>query len=185
MRHGPKPPALHKHIHQRADDGHKIHRQQQQRPQQRPRPQPRQRLAHHLPQPRDRITASFPSAGGGDVAPLRDERLAPAGHQRAVKGIRQGVAEDERAREEGGDGGAFAEDEQGGREGGQQGPAREEHQGHLRDVGEEEHARCDAEAEGDGLAGAREERAPEGFVGCKVDEALGSVISLSLGCGWG
>lgn len=89
----------------------------------------------------------------------------------AIKGIGQRVSEDKRPREKIGDGRAFAEDEQRGGNRGQR-AAGEGHDGCLRDVGEEEHGGCDAEAKTDGLDSTRDERAPKVFVVGEEENAL-------------
>lgn len=160
--------SLHKDIQHRPDHRNKVQGQIEQRSQQRPRVQPRERASKYLTQPSDGI---FPSRSGFHLASLRYEWLLVTRDQGAIEGIDQGVFDEERPREDVCYGGTFAKYEN--RCGNScQWATSEGHDGHLWHVREEEHDGRDAYSQRDSSAGARYERAPEVFVGRKVDNSL-------------
>ena len=166
VRRRPNLLPLSSNIHEAPNHRNEIQRPINQRPEQRRHRQLRQRCRCQRSQPGHRIRARRPNQPF-----LLDQLRVPARNQRAVKGIRERVAEEERPREEVDNRRALAEDEQGRGYRGQR-PTGECQKRGLRDVCEEEHCRCHCDSEGHCGAEFGEEGCSEWSVRHEVEDSL-------------
>lgn len=139
MRHWPRPLSLEYHEDDRANNRYEIEREVQKVSDQSRRRELLEGLLRDLPKLAHEVTATF------DLSALRYETCGVLGDQHTVKGVYQRVLDQERLAEDSKEGAGFRKHEQSGRNGSERARC-ERHYGHLRQICECEHGRCDPQA---------------------------------------
>jgi hypothetical protein len=125
------------------------------------------RLASQLAEPGNHVSSTTTL----DLAFLRNKLRVATLDESSVKSVDETVFDEQSLAQDHGESAGFAEHEQRCGEGGKWTRGEEHHSG-LREVGEEEHEGCDAEAESQGGRELVQKRRPEAAVGGEVEDAL-------------